>query len=62
MKRDFCIQCFLALNRTGNYNIQRVPAARSKRIICWRCHCRGYGSAYEISRKRPAKREAGNNG
>ena len=50
MKRQFCLPCFLELQKAGKHNIKRV-GGRNQKITCWRCKRRRYGTDYEISRK-----------
>ena len=51
MKRQFCLPCFLELQKAGKHDIKRVGGGRNKKITCWRCKRRRYGAEYEISRK-----------
>lgn len=57
MKRQFCLPCFLELQKAGKHNIKRV-GGRNQKITCWRCKRRRYGTDYEISRKVGAGRDA----
>ena len=57
MKRQFCLPCFLELQKAGKHNIKRV-GGRNQKIMCWRCKRRRYGTDYEISRKVGAGRDA----
>lgn len=51
MKRQFCLPCFLELQKAGKHDIKRVGGGRNMKITCWRCKRRRYGAEYEISRK-----------
>lgn len=56
VKRQFCLPCFLELQKAGKHNIKRV-GGRNQKITCWRCKRRRYGTDYEISRKVGAGRD-----
>lgn len=51
MKRQFCLPCFLELQKAGKHDIKRVGGGRNMKITCWRCKRRRYGAEYEISQK-----------
>lgn len=42
MKRQFCLPCFLELQKAGKHDIKRVGGGVNMKITCWRCKRRRY--------------------
>jgi len=42
VKRQFCLPCFLELQKAGKHNIKRVGGGVNMKVTCWRCKRRRY--------------------
>ncbi len=47
MKRQFCLPCFLELQKAGKHNIKRVGGGVNMKVTCWRCKRRRYTHVFK---------------